>query len=438
MAQYHFIGIKGAGMSALASILHDLGHSVKGSDVEHYFFTQTQLEKRGVELLPFDANNIHADDIIIQGNAFHSGNNVEVRAVLEQGLQAIPYSEYLAEFASSFISVAIAGTHGKTTTTGMLAQMLAPIKPTAFLIGDGTGLAASDSEYFVFEACEYKRHFLAYAPDYAIITNIEFDHPDYFKDEQDVLQAFEEFANQATKKVIVYGDDANALQLGVDERKIIYYGKNNNNDVQARNIKKTQGGVSFDVYVYDEFSGHYQLPFYGDHMIANSLAVITVGILQNIDPEVINEHLAEFTGVQRRFNVREFGNQVLVDDYAHHPTEIAATLEAIRQRYPERELVLVFQPHTFSRTEAFLDEFAEILSKADSCYLVDIFASARETQGALSISDLAAKIPGSKVLSYDNLAELCKHDGAAIVFMGAGDVNEYLDAYQKECANRNF
>ncbi|MGL6008667.1 MAG: UDP-N-acetylmuramate--L-alanine ligase, partial [Culicoidibacterales bacterium] len=352
MKQYHFIGIKGSGMSALASILHDLGHKVQGSDTTEYLFTQKGLDSREISLLPFTADNITSDWVLIQGNAFNAENNVEVAAAVAQGLPLVTYYDFLGQMTRDLTSAGIAGTHGKTTTTGLFAQVFADAKPTAYLIGDGTGFAQANAEVFLFESCEYRRHFLHYTPDYAVITNIEHDHPDYFADLADVLDAFNDYADLATKAVVACGDDANTRLLQT-KTPVYFYGLADSNDVQANNVQKTTAGVVFDVTLKGKFIATFDLPFFGDHMILNSLAVITVGILEGLNPAQIQTSLQQFQGVQRRFNIEAVGDQIVVDDYAHHPTEIKVTIQALKQKYPERELVIAFQPHTYSRTAAF-------------------------------------------------------------------------------------
>ncbi|MGL5295630.1 MAG: UDP-N-acetylmuramate--L-alanine ligase [Culicoidibacterales bacterium] len=429
MARYHFIGIKGSGMSALASILHDLGHEVQGSDTVEYLFTQKGLDERNICLLPFAAENITHEWTIIQGNAFNTENNVEVAKAQAIQAEIITYYDFLGDLTRQMTSVGIAGTHGKTTTTGLFAQVFSDAAPTAFLIGDGTGKAQESARFFLFESCEYRRHFLHYQPDYAVITNIEHDHPDYFKDLADVLDAFNAYADLATKAVVACGDDENTRLLQ-SKTPIYFYGLGERNDVRAFDVMKTVEGVTFTVSLKGENVGTFSLPFFGDHMILNSLAVITVAILEGFTAEQIEVSLQQFHGVQRRFNIASVGTQIVVDDYAHHPTEINVTIQALKQKYPDRELVIAFQPHTYSRTAAFLDEFAEILSQADHVYVSEIFASAREAKGSVSAEDLVQLIPQGHLFDESQLSILKKHEHAVIVFMGAGNINQLIPHYK--------
>jgi UDP-N-acetylmuramate--alanine ligase len=280
------------------------------------------------------------------------------------------------------------------------------------------------------EACEYRRHFLAYHPDYAVMTNIDFDHPDYFANIEDVYNSFQELALQVKKAIIACGDD-DLLQKIQAKVPVVYYGFGAQNDFAARNVVKTTEGTSFEVYVRNEYYETFTIPMFGDHNVLNSLSVIALSHYEGIPSNIVQERLSTYSGVKRRFTETKIGNNVLVDDYAHHPTEIRATVQSARQKYPDRKLVAIFQPHTFSRTEAFLQDFADSLSQADAVYLCDIFSSAREKNGNLTIEDLQKLIEGCKLLQLDNIADLKKFDHAAFLFMGAGDVHKFQDAFEK-------
>lgn len=427
---YHFVGIKGSGMSSLALILHDKGFKVQGSDVSDYFFTQAKLEEEDIPIYEFSADNIKQGQLIIAGNAFPDSHEEIVRAK-ELSLPVVRYHKFIGELINHFTSVAVTGSHGKTTTTGLLSHVVSQIAPTSYLIGDGTGVGNEEAEYFLLEACEYRRHFLAYQPDYAIITNIDFDHPDYYTSIDDVQDAFQTFAEQVKKAVIACGDDERLRQLEVD-MPIYYYGFDDENDYRAVNIQKTTQGSSFDVLKTNRLLGHYEIPSFGDHNILNALGVIALTDLEHLDQSEVKKYLKTFTGVKRRFSEKVIEDTVLIDDYAHHPAEIKATISATHQKYPDREIVAVFQPHTFSRTIALLDEFADALDEADAVYLCDIFRSARETEGDVRIDDLFAKIKkGQAIISQDDLSDLLAHRGEVIVFMGAGDIQKVEFAFEK-------
>ena len=435
MTHYHFVGIKGAGMSSLAQIMHDLGHEVQGSDIEKYVFTEVALKNKGIKILPFNADNIEKGMVVIQGNAFPDTHEEIVKAH-DLKLDVIRYHDFLGHVIDQYTSVAVTGAHGKTSTTGLLSHVMNGDKKTSFLIGDGTGMGLPASDYFAFEACEYRRHFLSYHPDYAIMTNIDFDHPDYFKDIDDVASAFQSMAHNVKKAIIAWGDDDHLRQLKADVP-IYYYGLNKNDDIYPDNIQITDKGTQFDVYVNGEYYDQFLSPQYGDHNIQNALAVIAISYLEKMDVNNIKEALETFGGVKRRFNETNVSNQVLVDDYAHHPREISATIETARKKYPNKDIVAVFQPHTFSRTQAFLDEFATSLSKADHVYLCEIFGSIRENTGDLTILDLINRIDGSALIEENNIDVLDQFDNAVILFMGAGDIQKLQRAYEEHVGMTN-
>ncbi|NMK72821.1 UDP-N-acetylmuramate--L-alanine ligase [Staphylococcus capitis] len=435
MTHYHFVGIKGSGMSSLAQIMHDLGHEVQGSDIEKYVFTEVALRNKGIKILPFDVENIKEGMVVIQGNAF-SDNHEEIVKAHELKLDVIKYHDFLGHVINQYTSVAVTGAHGKTSTTGLLSHVMNGDKKTSFLIGDGTGMGLPGSDYFAFEACEYRRHFLSYHPDYAIMTNIDFDHPDYFKNIEDVYDAFQDMAHNVKKAIIAWGDDDYLRKLEADVP-IYYYGFKETDDIYAKNIQITEKGTQFDVYTNGEFYDQFLSPQFGDHNILNALSVIAISYLEKMNVDNIKDALVTFGGVKRRFNETKVSNQVLVDDYAHHPREISATIESARKKYPQKEVVAIFQPHTFSRTQAFLDEFASSLSKADRVFLCEIFGSIRENTGELTIQDLIERIDGSSLIDENSIDILKEFDNAVILFMGAGDIQKLLKAYLEKLGVKN-
>ncbi|MCA0986389.1 UDP-N-acetylmuramate--L-alanine ligase [Guptibacillus algicola] len=433
MTIYHFVGIKGSGMSALAQILNDMGYNVQGSDVEKRFFTQEALEQKDITILPFSEENIVENMIIIAGNAFDDEHEELVRA-REMNLPVYRYHKFLGDFIQKFTSIAVTGSHGKTSTTGLLAHVIGEAEPTSFLIGDGTGKGVKDSQYFVFEACEYRRHFLSYKPDYAIMTNIDFDHPDYFSDVEDVFSAFQEMAMLVKKGIIAFGDDPYLQQIQT-KVPVVFYGFDEQNDFQATNIKVDENGTTFDVHVRDDYYRTFQIPTYGKHNVLNALSVVALCHYENLPGEAVQKQLQNFKGVKRRFTEKAVDDQVLVDDYAHHPTEIKATIESAQQKYPDREVVAIFQPHTFTRTKTFLDDFADSLKEADVVYLCDIFGSAREESGQLTIDHLMEKVPNSHLITEESIQKLNDHNRGVLLFMGAGDIQKYQAAYESEKAS---
>ena len=428
MTVFHFTGIKGSGMSSLAQILHDAGNQVQGSDIDKHFFTEDPLRKRDIKILPFNANNIQEGMTVIAGNAFKDDHEELIRAN-EIGVEVIRYHIFLGNLMNQYTSVGITGSHGKTSTTGLMSHVLSGYAPTSYLIGDGTGHGESQAEFFAFEACEYRRHFLAYHPDYMIMTNIDFDHPDYFSGIEDVVSAFQSMALQVNKAIIACGDDEHLQKIQANVP-VVFYGFGSDNDFEARNVMKTTSGSTFDVFVRNEFYRTFEIPFFGDHAVLNALAVISLCNYEGIPVEVIQQQLLSFGGVKRRFTESRKGNRILIDDYAHHPTEIKATIQSTRQKYPDREIIAIFQPHTFSRTRTFLSEFAESLEGADSVYLCDIFGSARENVGELTIQDLCDLINDCVILKTEEIDVLLKHENAVYLFMGAGDVQKFQAAFE--------
>ena len=428
--QIWFIGIKGTGMASLALLLNDLGFNVAGSDIKKYTFTQEPLKKAGIEVREFSPNNIKdSGQVIVKGNAFKD-DNIEVKTCEKKKLAWQSYPDTVEEIIKMHTSIGVSGTHGKTSTTGLLAHVLGEAAPTSYLIGDGEGKGVKDSRFFVYEADEYRRHFLAYHPDYQIMTNIDFDHPDYFKDQADYTSAFQTAADQTRKGLFVWGGNERLRKLHSDIPKYTY-GFEDNDDFQAVNIKRTTKGSSFTVVNHGKNVGEFQIHLFGDHNILNTTAVIAVAYTEKIPVADIQKGLLTYQGAKRRFSEKDFGDINIIDDYAHHPTEMRATIQAARQKFPQKKLVVVFQPHTFSRTKKYAKDFEKILRDVDKAYVTPIYASAREASGDISSDDLVAKIPGSEVIDLDNIADLAQNENSVIVFMGAGDIQKYEDALEE-------
>lgn len=421
---YYFIGIKGSGMASLACILHDKGEEVQGSDIEKYIFTQDALEERNIKILNFNENNIHDNMNVIIGNAFDKSNPEVAKALANKTIRSYYYHEFLGEFLSNFTSVSIAGTHGKTTTTGMCSSLLDINKPTSYLIGDGTGYLQNNSHYFVLESCEYQDHFLSYKPDYAIITNIDLDHVDYFKTLENCIKSFNKFANQVKKCVILFGDDENIRSMEINTS-CIYYGLGKNNDVYADNIEYSSDGTKFDCYYKNKLYASFKTKLIGKHLLWNTLSIITLGILENMSIEQIQLGLDNFQGVKRRFNIEEIDDYVYIDDYAHHPTAIELTIESARIKYPNKKIIAIYKPDRYSRLLALIDEFASSLAKADEVYLCDFASNTKKEDGVdVSIEDLAKLINNCEVISEDeNGAKILFESGpACYLFMSSKDI----------------
>lgn len=432
---YHFIGIKGSGMSALACILKGLGYEVQGSDVTKYIFTQDALTEAGIPILPFDSANIRPDDVIIVGNHFPLTHE-EVARAYEIGENVYRYHEFLGEFMKRYVTFGVSGTHGKTTTTGMLAHTLERVFPTGYLIGDGTGRMGVDSTHMVVESCEYKRHFLAYEPDYSIITNIDLDHTDYYHDIEDYQDAFVSFANQTKKMVVLFGDDANIRSISI-QTPHLYYGLQEHNDVRAVNVEELASGMAFDVMYQGAFFGHFSLQLVGHHLLWNSLGVIALGIACGLTYEQLRDGLASFPGTKRRFEVSTLDDNIFVDDYAHHPTAIRVTIEAARLRYPDKKIVAVYKPDRYSRVVRFIDDFVSALSLADEICLVPFADNTMKEPGFdIDVSFLANRLPRALVVEETeaDAKRMLAFRPAVFIGMSTKDVYKILNnvkRYQK-------
>lgn len=427
---YHFVGIKGTGMGALAQVLHDLGYEVQGSDKPDHFFTEDALIEKGIKVLPFDADNIKEDMVIVQGNAFKDTHEEVVRAN-ELGLKIYSYQEMVGKLTKMFKTITIAGCHGKTTTTAMMSHVFKNITGCNYLIGDGTGDAAKDNEYFALEACEYKRHFLNYNPYYAIITNIELDHIDYYKDIDDVISAYQEYARLAEKMVIACGDDPYTHTLEVNVP-IFFYGLNEDNDIIAKDVEFTNDGTSFDVFVEDNYYGHFDLPLYGKHMLLNALAVIGVCYYERLDAKEVAKYLKTFQGAKRRFKEKQIADIVTIDDYAHHPTEVKVTIKGARQKYPDKEIVAILKTHTLSRTKEMAQEFADALNFADKAYVMDVGVDREEIGYDDVTCDLILdKLENGEYMSLDLADKLLQHRNAVLLFMSSKDIYVLQNKYEK-------
>ena len=427
---YHFIGIKGTGMSALAQIMKSLGYEVQGSDKPDHFFTEAGLLEKGIKILNFSKDNIKEDMVIVQGNAFKDDHEEVVRAK-ELGLKIYTYQEMVGRLTEMFMTIGVSGCHGKTTTTAMMAHVLGNIVGTNYLIGDGSGFASKENKYFCLEACEYKRHFLAYTPYYAIITNIELDHIDYYKDIDDVISAYQEYANKAEKMVIACGDDPYTHTLEVNPP-IFYYGLNDDNDIIAKDVEYHNEGTSFDVFVEDNYYGHFDLPLFGKHMLLNALAVISVCYYERLEAKDVAKYLKTFKGAKRRFKENIIGDIVTIDDYAHHPTEVKVTIKAARQKYPNKKIVAILKTHTLSRTKEMADEFVEALNLADDAYVMDVGVDREEIgYDDVDYHVILDKLRNGKYMSLDKVDELLKYENAVLIFMSSKDIYVLQKEYEK-------
>ncbi|MGI6053792.1 MAG: UDP-N-acetylmuramate--L-alanine ligase [Clostridium sp.] len=437
----HFIGIGGISMSGLAEILMDEGFRISGSDARRSELTE-HLEARGAEIFYGQkAENIKDGiDAVVYTAAIH-GDNPEFMEVKRRGIPMLSRAELLGQMMRNYKNaIAVAGTHGKTTTTSMITEIFlkAENDPTisvgGILNSIGGNIRVGGPEFFVTEACEYTNSFLSFYPTMAVILNIEEDHLDFFKDLADIRRSFRLFAERVPQggAIVINGDIENYREITEGSAgKIITFGRNRENDYSAGAISyDSYARPTFDLYVKGEKKARLTLGAPGEHNVYNALAAIAVSFECGISMEAMEAGLLHFTGTNRRFEKKgERNGFTVIDDYAHHPHEIEATLKTARN-YPHRKIWCVFQPHTYTRTKAFLKEFAEALSLADGVVLADIYA-ARETDTlGISSEDLAELLREKGVAAWyvptfeeieKFILENCTQ-GDLLITMGAGDI----------------
>lgn len=426
----HFIGIKGSGMSSLALICKSLGYEVTGSDVDFFIFTQKELEEHEIPIYSFDAKNIKDNMSVVIGNAFDASNLEVKEALANKTVDAVYYYEFLGRLIDQYESISVAGTHGKTTSTSMIKSLLVPYKKTGYLIGDGTGVLLKNSELFVVESCEFQDHFLNYHPDYALITNIDLDHVDYFKSLEQYIQSFQTFVNQVKKGVVLFGDDNNVRKLSTHELKVLYYGLSYENDIYPRNLEEVNHQSHFNLIVCNEDWGTVTVDFIARHNLCNLLGSIGIAHLVGVPRKMILEHISDFKGTHRRFNVEDFGERVYIDDYAHHPTEIRVTIEACRLRFDNKRVVIVYKPDRVSRTQYFETEFREALLTADAAYVIDFPPTAFKEDPSYSMDKFLRGLGEEVIYLSDDLngvSKLAENGDAIYLFVSTKDVYKYKD-----------
>ncbi len=438
------IGIKGVGMTALAQLLSAQGKNVSGSDTAERFFTDDVLRHAGIKFHEgFESRHLEGGaDVVIRSTAY-GNEHPEVAAALKRGLPVLTYPEALGELTAERKSVAVAGSHGKTTITAMLAYVLkaANLSPSA-IVGSsvpqfGGNALVGSGDLFVFEADEYQNKFQYYRPQGVVLTSIEWDHPDFFPDPSSYEQAFVEFLKRIPADgfaVACYDSESVKRAVAAAELKpeqIITYGLTQGRWQMVR-MWLDEGRWYFGVKEGDEYKGAFSLRLVGSHNVANALAVIACATRLGADIEVVRNALASFEGTARRFEfkARLVNAVTVVDDYGHHPGEIAATLKAAAAFYPYKQLRVVFQPHTFSRTKALLKDFGACFSDASEVIIVETYASAREQAGEVDGKKLAEEVAKHhKHVTYQPTLEAAAQylgDTAnrsdLVLTMGAGDV----------------
>ena len=434
--KYYCIGIKGTGMSTLAQILNDLGNEVSGyDDATAFKFTQVGLEERNIPIYYDHEHDIDKDTIVTYSVAFKEDHPELVR-VKQLGLKVVKYNELMGMVIDMFQSIGVSGTHGKTTTSSLIKHILEDNGGCNYFIGAGDGYASLDNDYFVVESDEFNRHFTAYHPKYSVITNIEEEHMECYKDIDDIRNTFEIFANQTEKLVVANGDNAEVKKINYNT-KVLFYGFGFNNDVVIKNLKLLEEGSRFDIYIKEELYGSFEVPLYGKHMVSDVCAAILICKELGILKEKIYESLKTFKNAKRRFAIEKMRNTIIVDDYAHHPTEIKATLEAVRQKYPNKRIVVVFKPNTYSRTKDFTDDFVNALQVADKVFLTEI-ESNRERQDeypGVTSHLIIDKIEGADIIDEASIDKLSNELDSVICFMSCAYVDHLIESLKTLIAN---
>lgn len=442
----HFIGVGGISMSALAEILLERGMKVSGSDNNENALTDRLREKGMKFYKKHSADNISEDTTLVVYTVAVKYDNAELVEARRRKIKVIPRSKLLGEIMEHYkYPIAVAGTHGKTTTTSMLAYIFvyAELDPTVIVGGGldllgGTTLRLGKGDYLLAEACEYYRSFLDFKPFAATVLNIEPDHLDYYKDKDDFQSAFMDFSENILPGgfLIACADDEDMYKItDHTQAKTVTYGIKNKADITARDITYTEGYPGYTLVAFDKEICRVQLSVTGEHNVLNSLAALANAYVLGFDMELAAKSVGKFRGAARRFEYKLSVNGAKVyDDYAHHPTEVTATVKAAN-KLPHNKLIFVFQPHTYSRAKTFLDEFAKAFAGADKVIIADIFAAREPFDPTIPPELIARKITENGVDALalsgnDKIVEYLKEnlgEGDIAVVMGAGDIFKVYD-----------
>jgi len=449
--KFHFIGAGGVGMSGLARLLLENQAVVSGSDQAASAVT-SRLSRVGADIhVGHSAENLPPDADTVVISAAIRESNPELEVARHKGCRVVKYAQLLGELVNQFEGIAISGTHGKSTTSGWLAYCLRQVGVDAnFVVGAdipqlGGSSGGGQSDFFVVEACEYDRSFQNYQPRVATILNIERDHLDCYRDEGDIIDAFYQFAcgTKPGGLIVANGGDPNTAKvierLG-SRRDIVTFGLDGQYDFSADNIREKDGFYQFDVFREGQFLGSTGIFLPGRHNVFNAVAVIATAASIGVEPHRILEVLDGFRGMDRRLMLKgQFNGVTVLDDYAHHPTEIRASLKAIRERYRPQRLWCVFQAHQYSRTKSLLDEFAGSFTQADTTILPEIYfvrdseASRKEVNAEILAERIRRHGTDAQYIGrFDAVCEYLEQhvrSGDLVVTMGAGDVWKVADEY---------
>ena len=426
----HLVGIGGVSMRPLGLVLKGMGVHVTGSDMSASVSTQ-ELERQGISVaIGHQAVNVQGADCIIRTAAAHN-DNPEIAAARAAGIPVFERAQAWGEIMKSYKNaICISGTHGKTTTTAMMTHILmeADMDPTVMIGGYlpllHAGHRVGHGDTIVVESCEYCDSFLNFFPTLAVVLNVEADHLDYFKDLEDIQKSFHEFASLATFGVIANGDDPHTV-AAMEGISYVSFGLQEGNQIRAANMHPDW--QHFDVICEGEFYCHLDMSVMGKHNAMNALAAAAAAWMMGIPGEAVAEGLKSFHGAGRRMEFKgTFQGADVYDDYAHHPDEVSATISAVRASMPGRRLVLAFQPHTYTRTQALFADFVRELKKPDVLVLAEIYAARERNTSGISSMDLVREIPGAVYCETlpevtDRLQEIIQ-PGDVVLTMGAGDI----------------
>lgn len=460
----YFIGIKGAGMTAVAQILQSRNIEVSGSDTNEVFYTDEILKRLKISYdEKFSADNIPQDaDVIIHSTAYNERNNVEVAEAKKGKIAMFTYPEILGVLFAEKLGIAVCGTHGKTTTSAMLSEALceAGLDPSA-IIGSqviswqGSALSGK-GEYFVAEADEYQNKLMYYKPWSVILTSVDYDHPDFFPDFVEYKKVFKKFVEKIPKAgfLVVWGDSSDTLEVAASANcNVVTYGFGEDNDykvveLETQNLPTGQAGVErgkmqkFEVEHEGKSLGIFDTSLVGKHNVLNATSIVALCHQMGLDLEKIKKSLNDFEGTSRRFEyIGKYNEAVLIDDYAHHPDEIKATLNGAQKYFEGKKIWTVFHPHTFSRTKALLQDFAQSFDDTDRVVVIDTYGSAREQSGEATAEELVKLInkyqhgKAEYIPTIDEAVEYLKEKSGeydVLITMGAGDVWKIAKALKSE------
>lgn len=408
---FYLVGIKGTGMSALALYLKEAGHEVIGSDVDDYYFTEDNLITHDIKICVYNKGNIINDYIYIIGLSINR-HNPEFKEILDRELEFYYYNNFINEFIDKKI-IAVSGTHGKTSTTHLIKEL----SDVSAIVGCGDG-RYTDSNYLVLEACEYKNHFHSYEPELLLVQNIDLDHIDYFKTKKELFNSYQIMASKS-KKVLINGDESILNKISHSNK--YTYGFNNNNDYVIKLIRTDESGYTF-LLKGKGLCRLLKCNLLGIHNLLNYVSAYLACIICELEIK----QLKKIELPNRRMTQYAYGENILIDDYAHHPKEISCLYETIKLMYPLYKINVIFQSHTYSRTYYFRRQFKKVLSKFDNVYLLDVFSSAREKNNVKLQKKINKYFKKFNKYEENILSGIDGNDKVVWIFLGAGSTDKIL------------